>query len=380
MKETRILIGGDVCPIHRNKEYFCKGDAHGLFNDLLDEFETADLTVANLECPLIERKTPIAKTGPVLEGPTESVNGIARGNIRCLGLANNHILDHGASGLENTLRSCAAAGIQTFGAGRNLREAGQMLVVTAGPLRIGLLGASEQEWSIATANSPGANPLDLIECARTLGQHRETVDFSIVLLHDGAEHFPFPSPRLQKVCQFLIEQGAGLVVCQHSHCAGAYETFGSGHIIYGQGNLIFDWPGRNDAWHEGFLIRLTIAADLSARWQPVPYTQSDPLPGVRRMQPGREQAFLEELAKRSQAIKDYGFVERTWEQFCRAQRHGVMNFILGHGRLLGRLNRNGWVVKNVHGKQRLREIRNCVGSDTNREVLLQALNQCLGED
>ncbi|HEX4644490.1 MAG TPA: CapA family protein [Verrucomicrobiae bacterium] len=380
MKETKIIIGGDVCPTHRNTEFFCRGDARSLFNDLLAEFEAADLSVVNLECPLIAQASPIAKTGPVLEGPTESVNGLVRSHIRCLGLANNHILDHGASGLENTLRACAAAGIQTFGAGRNLAEAGRMLVTTAGPLRIGLLGASEQEWSIATENSPGANPLDLIDCARTLNRHRDQLDYSIVLLHDGAEHYPFPSPRLQKVCRFLIEQGADLVVCQHSHCAGAHESHGDGHIIYGQGNLISDWPDRDGTWHEGFLIRLTLTPDQRVHWQPVPYTQSDSMPGARRMPADRARVFLGELAERSQAIKDDGFVARSWEQFCRRQRHGVMNFVLGHGRLLGRLNQNGWVVRHVHGKQRLREIRNCVGSDTNREVLLEALNQCLGED
>ena len=38
-----------------------------------------------------------------------------------------------------------------------------MLVVNAGPLRVGLMGVSEQEWSIATEDSSGANPVDLIE-------------------------------------------------------------------------------------------------------------------------------------------------------------------------------------------------------------------------
>ncbi|MBU6398927.1 MAG: CapA family protein [Verrucomicrobia bacterium] len=381
MQPVRIIIGGDVCPNRRNVTLFCQGDAPGLFNDLLGEFEAADLSVVNLECPLVDKLSPIAKTGPVLEGPTQAVLGLVRSRIRCLGLANNHILDHGAAGLESTLRACADAGLQTFGAGRTLEAAGRMLVVKAGALRIGLLGASEQEWSIATADTPGANPIDLIECARILSRQRDVVDFVIVLLHDGAEHYPLPSPRLQKVCRFLIEQGAGLVVCQHSHCAGAYEAYGSGHIIYGQGNLLSDSPDRDGSWHEGFLIRLTLAPGSTAGWQPVPYLQSDGRPGARRMSAERERAFLAGLAERSEAIRDERYVARSWEQFCRNQRHGVMSFVLGHGRLLRRLNRiNGGVVRHVHGKQRLRELKNCVGSDTNREVVLQVLEQYLGED
>ncbi len=379
MRETRIIIGGDVCPTKRNAEYFCKGDAQTLFNDLSEEFAAADLAVANLECPLIERESPITKTGPVLGAPVEAVKGISRSPIHCVGLANNHILDHGTPGLDSTLRACASAGVRTFGAGKNLEEARRMLIVKAGPLRIGLLGASEQEWSIATENSPGANPVDLIDLARTLNCQRDDVDFSIVLLHDGAEYYPLPSPRLRKVCRFLIDQGAGMVVCQHSHCAGAYEAYRQGHVIYGQGNLISDFPGRDSTWHEGFLIRLSLGPDLRARWEPVPYRQSNPSPGARRMSAEKEQAFLQGLAERSQAITDDRFVARQWQQFCRRQRHGLMSFVLGHGRLLRRLNRNGAVVKHVHGKQRLREIKNCVVSDTNREVFLEVLDQYLSE-
>ena len=380
MKETKVIIGGDLCPMYRNTELFCNGDARGLFNDLLEEIETADLTVANLECPLIREKSPITKTGPVLGAPVEAINGISRGQIHCLGLANNHILDHGAPGLDSTLQACSAAGIQTFGAGRNLNDASRMLIVNAGSLRIGLMGASEQEWSIATEHSHGANPLDLIDCAKTLSKHRDAVDVSIVLLHDGVESYPLPTPRLMKVCRFLIEQGADMVVCQHSHCAGAFETYGDGHIIYGQGNLIFDFPGQDTVWQEGFLIQLCVSSDRRVQWQPVPYVQSASLPGARRMPARREQTFLQGLAERSEAIKDDGFIEQNWERFCRSRRRHMLSVILGHGRLMGRLNRNGWVVKYLHGKRRVRELLNCVGSDTHREVLLGVLNQCLVED
>jgi poly-gamma-glutamate synthesis protein (capsule biosynthesis protein) len=380
MRQTRLIIGGDICPMHRNAEYFCKGDASTLFNDLLGELEQADLVIANLECPLILGKTPIPKTGPVLGAPTESINGVAAGHIGCVGLANNHILDHGEPGVESTLRACSGAAVRTFGAGKNLKEAAEMLVVMAGERRIGLLGVSAQEWSIADENSSGANPLDLIECARTLKNRRAEVDFIILLLHDGAEYYPLPSPRLQKVCRFLIEQGADMVVCQHSHCVGAYEAYAGGHIIYGQGNFLFDSPSADHSWSEGYLVQLTLGPNGGAGWQPIPYTQSELLPGARRMSPERERTFLAGLAERSEAIRDDGFVARSWEQFCRSRQHSFMSYVLGHGRLLRRLNQNGSVVRHIHRKQRLREIKNCILSDTNREVFLGVLDEYLRED
>ncbi len=64
-------------------------------------------------------------------------------------------------------------------------------------------------------------------------------DKIIVILHGGIEYYPFPSPELQDKCHFLIEEGADIIVCQHTHCAGCIEEYLNGYIIYGQGNLIF---------------------------------------------------------------------------------------------------------------------------------------------
>jgi len=293
-------------------------------------------------------------------------------------LANNHILDHGASGVENTLRVCQSAGIRTFGAGRNLAQAREILVVPVGPLRIGFLGMAEQEWSIATEDSAGANPIDLIDCVRNIHQQRKSFDFLIVLLHGGVEDYPLPSPRLMEACRFLIEQGARVVVCQHSHCAGCYESYAGGHIIYGQGNFVFDSPEHGSRWREGFLIRLKVALpDLGCSWVPVPHVQSDALPGARRMPSERAKPFLQELAERSQAICDKSFVMQSWKRFCQAQQHSFLSTTLGHGRLLRRLNRNGRVIRHLHGEQSLRTLKNCVSCEAHREVLLTVLDEYL---
>ena len=95
-------------------------------------FRAASLVIANLECPLIDKPTPISKTGPVFGEDSASINGIRAAGIDVLCLANNHILDHGAEGLENTLAVCAKAGVSTVGAGANLASARQVLVMNGG--------------------------------------------------------------------------------------------------------------------------------------------------------------------------------------------------------------------------------------------------------
>ena len=100
MKTVSVVIGADICPIGGNQSFFESGDAGNLLHDLLPEFDAADLSIANLECPLIEQAAPIMKTGPVFGEPSACINGIKQAGIDVLTLANNHIMDHGAADLS----------------------------------------------------------------------------------------------------------------------------------------------------------------------------------------------------------------------------------------------------------------------------------------
>src|SRR6185503_10439903 len=163
---TTILIGADICPIGDNLPHFEAGDARRLLNDLLPEFKAADLAIANLECPLIEQSAPIQKTGPTFGASRSCIRAIKNAGISLLGLANNHIMDHGPSGLRNTIEVCAAHDIAIVGAGENLEKAREIVVTTIGNVRVGVLAMAEHEFSIATKDSPGASPLDLVDFVR----------------------------------------------------------------------------------------------------------------------------------------------------------------------------------------------------------------------
>jgi poly-gamma-glutamate capsule biosynthesis protein CapA/YwtB (metallophosphatase superfamily) len=373
MAQIKIVIGGDVCPTERDQSLFKEGNADGIFHDLLEEFTTADLAIVNLEFPLIEEPSPIQKTGPVLAAPSDCVKGLVSSHIKCVGLANNHIRDHGAQGVDNTLRVCSRAGLLTFGAGHNLEEAGQIHVVKVGNHRIGLLALAEQEWSIANEERPGANPLDPIHFVRTMEKFHGTYDFLIVLLHSGIEHYPFPTPGQMKASRFIIEQGADIVISQHSHCAGCYETYQNGHIIYGQGNLIFDSPDREQSWHEGFLVRLLINDDLSCEWQPIPYVQSEAEAGARRMPLERQRTFLDMVNERSRAIQEPGRVKAEWDGFCAERHNYFMSCMLGHNRLLRRLNRDSGAIARLYPEDRFMLMTNILRCDIHRETALTVL-------
>ncbi|NOZ25653.1 MAG: CapA family protein [Nitrospirae bacterium] len=369
-----VVIGGDICPVGRNEPLFRSGDAPAVFNDLLPEFESADLSIVSLESPLIEDEAPIVKCGPVLGVGSDCINAIREAKIDVVNLANNHIMDHGLTGLENTLSVCSGAGISTVGAGRDLEEAGRILVRRAGGISIGILAAAEHEFSVATTGSGGANPLDLIDYVRRVRNDRDAFDYLIVLLHGGNENYPYPSPRLKKTCRFMVETGADAVIVQHTHCPGCYEEYEGAHIVYGQGNLIFDWPGQEKPFHEGFLVKLLIADDLSSSMEMIPYVQSDVHAGARRMDGESERLFFGAFMDRSRSVGDDGFVQAQWLRFCERVKHEYMSKALAHNRVLSKLNSRGAVVKHMYAVDSIACMRNVISCESHREVLETIFN------
>ncbi|MGV8073270.1 MAG: CapA family protein [Syntrophobacteraceae bacterium] len=364
-----IVIGGDICPTHSNMSSFVTGSAEAVFHDLSEVFVEADLSIVNLECALTDHESPIAKCGPNLRAPIAAIGAIHKAGIDVLNLANNHILDHGTAGLLSTLRAADTVGIATVGAGRDRKEARRILLRTVGDIRIGVLGVAEHEFSTATARSAGANPLDLIDITRNIATERKKFDYLIVLLHGGNEHYRFPSPRLMDTCRFLVEQGANAVICQHSHCVGCCEVYRGAHIVYGQGNLVFDSSTPTDDWNEGVLIRLLIAGDYTSQIELVPFEQSLHGHGACRMRQSKAQALLKAIAMRSENLHEPAFVNEQWNQFCRERRNLYMSRMLGHGRVLRRLNRHGYLVRLLYSAKSLLAARNFIQCEAHREVL-----------
>lgn len=250
----RIIIAGDLVPTEKNYDSFSKC----LVNDLVDSeiknlLSTADLVVANLETPLIDEKNPIKKCGPCLSAPESTIRGMKELGIDFFTLANNHIMDQGEKGLEKTIEILRNADISFSGVGRNISEMNPFYAKTIQGMKIGIYCCAENEFSIATRDSSGANPFDPLETLDELSAFKSECDYLIVLFHGGKEHYRYPSPNLSKTCRKMAEKGADLVVVQHSHCVGTREQYNETEIVYGQGNFIFNL-NQNEYWNNAILI------------------------------------------------------------------------------------------------------------------------------
>jgi poly-gamma-glutamate synthesis protein (capsule biosynthesis protein) len=344
----------------------------------LHDFKSADLVIANLECPLIKSASPIRKTGPTFGESTDCIKAIQAAEIDLLCLANNHIMDHGPRGLASTLAACHSSGIATVGAGENLARARQLFIRRIGNVRVAVLAVAEREFSIASADCPGANPLDVIDFVRNIKENRHLFDFLIVLFHGGDE-FHVPSPRVKDTCHFFVEMGANAVVVQHPHVVGGVESYHGGHIVYGQGALIMDEAiyRNHSGFHEGFLVRLIIAPDHTSTMEIIPFEQSKSRPGARRLGSNREREFLRALKTRSDQIKDDNFVASEWLAFCERLRNAYLSDVLGHNRLLRKLNKYGLVERLCYSRRALRGVRNTISCETHNEALRTIFDQLM---
>jgi hypothetical protein len=362
----RILIGGDICPMGSVEQAFAAGSAPDLFHDLLGEIAAAEISVANLECPLISNPTPIVKAAPVLGAGHQCVRGLAAAGWKVLNLANNHSFDHGTPGLQETMHTVRAAGISVVGAGLNLAEAHAPFVTEVDGQRIVLYAMAEREFSLAEGETAGANPLDLIQFVQAVQTYKQGGIF-LVLVHGGKEHYPYPSPEMVRRSRFLVDMGADAVVCCHAHCPLPWEVYRDRPIVYGLGNLIFEPLRRPPAgWHDGYLARLSVAGG-KVGLEVIPYHQSRPDPGARLMDADARQSFLSGMEERNRCLQDPAGLEERWRCYCQDLREEYLTVLFGYNKLMQRFRRP--LLRKLHSRAEVLGALLLVQCETHQEVL-----------
>lgn len=256
--DGRIIIVGDLFPTESNTPHFVSGDAGSLFGDeLVDLFAKADLRVCNLEGALTDAKERCIKTGPVKTAPTGSVNAYkALGIDYCL-LANNHVTDGGHQGVLDTMHTLTTAGIGYIGAGASSEGIDRSFIRDVGGMRIGFYNVSETMYNRPTKDTAGVWLYDEYIVCGELEKMKAECDYLIVVYHGGIEKFRFPSPETRKRFHRMVDNGADMIVAQHTHCVGCEEYYNGAYLLYGQGDFLLKnfAPGLTDS---GLVLELVI--------------------------------------------------------------------------------------------------------------------------
>lgn len=270
-----ILIAGDFCPRDRVSKLIDDGKEEYVLGEVKDVIAKMDYSIVNFECPITNgEERPITKCGPNLSCSEKGVKAIKWAGFDCVTLANNHFYDYGDEGVNESLLVFDNNGIDHVGGGRSLEEASRILFKEINGCTLAIINCCEHEFSIATDNTGGANPLNPIRQYYDIQEAKSKADYVLVIIHGGPEHWQLPSPRMTETYRFFIDAGADVVVNHHQHCFSGYELYRNKPIFYGLGNLCFDSPSkRNDIWNEGYMVKIVFKKDIL--FEIIPYTQCD---------------------------------------------------------------------------------------------------------
>lgn len=235
----------------------------------------ADVTVANLECPLTDRGTPHPSKSYVFRGSPANVTALSYAGIDVVSLANNHAIDFGVEGQRHTQALLDSAGIAHSGGGDNAYQAYQPLFYSEKGVNFAFLAFCDrtgqydnlQPFLNAGFNKPGFAEETVYDVLRMIDAVRTDADAIILELHAGyeyAEHpemagesiirgeayriqgsrdaanLRTPQPADRTLRQMAIDAGADAVICHHPHVLQGIEVYQGKVIAHSLGNFAFD--------------------------------------------------------------------------------------------------------------------------------------------
>ena len=215
------ITGGDFSyPFAKTREYFADDD----------------FTMANCECCLTTSTAATAKTF-TFKTSADYAKVFPEGSVEFVTLANNHVLDYGQTGYDDTKAALDAVGVAYAG-----RDEWTVYETERG-LRIGIyavsFGTVEQiRKGIAAVQDAGA-------------------DFIIAALHFGDEGSYQINADQRAQAHAAVDAGADFVYGSHAHTLQPSEEYQGKYIYYSMGNWTFG-GNTNPRDKDTFFLRLTV--------------------------------------------------------------------------------------------------------------------------
>jgi poly-gamma-glutamate capsule biosynthesis protein CapA/YwtB (metallophosphatase superfamily) len=256
-RTVRLAFIGDISAVANSSAPDCDPAIKELVG-------AADLVIGNCESPVVDRPSAVigtklgthhAMTERFLAEALTAV-GLARERL-VLSLANNHVLDQGVAGFDETVAALRRLGIRSIGLAAN----GPAQPVKVGSLNVGFaaftLWRNAGEGLFAGRVSTDGDPT---------GWPRDGFDLLCAVPHWDWEFRHFPRAGTRALARRLAGQGVGLIAGHHAHVVQPVERIGETVVAYGLGDFLGTalarqpWPGRI-----GGIFVVDVSADAGTR-------------------------------------------------------------------------------------------------------------------
>jgi hypothetical protein len=276
---VRFAFTGDIAMV--------AGPAEDYFRSVRRQL-AGDVVLGNLEGTLTERGTPKCGTGSTdcfsFHAPPSYARLLRGAGLTVVNLANNHALDYGEVGQQDTVAAVRKARLLTTG------RPGEIAYTRVRGNRIALLGFAPYPWAQSLLNLPAAEAL--------VRKADRRADLVVVTMHAGAEgsdqqhvrpgnEWFLGENRGNSVAfaRSVVRAGADLVVGSGPHVLRGMEWYRGRLIAYSLGNFLghrtLNTSGvtgvsgilhvtlrRDGAWQGGRLDAVTIAGSGIPRPDP----------------------------------------------------------------------------------------------------------------
>ena len=232
-----LTIGGDN--YHKKGKKFYEAlqkknndDINFTMANVRDIFRKDDLTLVNFEGTFTDSKyVPDNKKGNefLFNISPKYVNVLKDNSIEAVSLENNHVMDHGQDGYDETKEVIRNSGVQYS----NSEEIG---VVSAKGIQIAMLSY----LCIDRYDKPVGGFNNLYEkVAADIAETKKKYPIVIVSFHWGIEKYYYPTENQKKMGRLAVDSGADLVIGHHSHRMNPIEEYNGVYICYSLGNFCF---------------------------------------------------------------------------------------------------------------------------------------------
>lgn len=267
-QSVKIIFAGDLMghmPQHNAaKQADGSYNYEPCFRYVKNYVQSADLAILNLEVPLAGK--PYSGY-PQFSAPEALAEAARDAGFDIMTTANNHCMDRGRHGLEQTLKALDSLGIPHLGTYRNQkqRNAEHPMIVERNGLRLALLTYTYGTNGIPVQYPNVVNMIDTNEMARDLRVARQKgADFVITLIHWGIEYAVKANTEQEETARWLLEHGCDAVIGGHPHVVqnftldaipdnGRYPEI----VVYSMGNLVSNQRDVNT--DGGIMVELTLS-------------------------------------------------------------------------------------------------------------------------
>ena len=218
----RLIFAGDImghAPQIKSAETGPgKYDYRPCFKYIKPILERADLAIGNLELTL-PGKGPYSGY-PIFRSPDALADALKYAGFDILVTANNHSNDSRGPGVIHTIETLRDLGFQQTGTFKNERDRGLFypLMVYKNGFKLAMLNYTYDTNGVPTQEPTVVNLIDTAQMARDLAEARaRKPHFIIVVMHWGIEYQLEENADQRRLAQFLIRNGADMVIGSHPH-------------------------------------------------------------------------------------------------------------------------------------------------------------------